>query len=246
MHGADSKSDASVVVVDMEIRKRECLFPCCVVWCPIPLVTWLLPPVGHLGICYSSGLVTDFLGPRFVHRGSLGFGAVCRYWRLDPSKVAERRRWKGGDGEGDGEGDYGIAAWDDGVRRAERFFNEGEDYNIFGNNCHQYAAHALNLMAYDGKKDWNTVHLAAAIVFRGKWTDPVAVAKTWGPFAFVVALSIAFEWYAVAGALGGLFVLAVAWFACYNWIIASPGDKVYATPLYRGARELEEVSPVVD
>lgn len=62
-------------------------FPCCVVWCPLPLITAIFPPIGHMGICYSNGFIVDFLGPRFVHRGSLGFGNVARYWRLDPSLV---------------------------------------------------------------------------------------------------------------------------------------------------------------
>ena len=36
---------------------------------------------------------------------------------------------------------------------------------LVGNNCHQYAAHAMNLMAYDKRRDWNMVHLAATMLF---------------------------------------------------------------------------------
>lgn len=28
------------------------------------LLAVVFPPIGHLGICYSNGLITDFLGPR--------------------------------------------------------------------------------------------------------------------------------------------------------------------------------------
>jgi hypothetical protein len=47
----------------------------------------------------------------------------------------------------------------------------GEDYNLFGNNCHQFSAHAMNLMAYDGRRDWNMIHLAAFVLLKGKWVD---------------------------------------------------------------------------
>ena len=30
-------------------------YPYCIVWCPIPCLTWLFPFIGHMGICMSSG-----------------------------------------------------------------------------------------------------------------------------------------------------------------------------------------------
>ena len=152
------------------VESRKNCFPMCVVWCPLPMITWLFPPIGHVGIAYSDGLITDFLGSRFIHRGSLGFGAVARYWRLDPGKVA--------DGAG------GAQTFDTCVRRAESLFNTCEYYNLFGNNCHQYAAHAMNLAGYQGKRDWNMVHVAANVLIKGRWVSPWAAAKTWGPSAW--------------------------------------------------------------
>lgn len=32
-------------------------FPFCIVWSPIPVLTWLLPFIGHLGIATSDGYV---------------------------------------------------------------------------------------------------------------------------------------------------------------------------------------------
>ena len=140
------------------VESRKNCFPMCVVWCPLPMITWLFPPIGHVGIAYSDGLITDFLGSRFIHRGSLGFGAVARYWRLDPGKVT--------DGAG------GAQTFDTCVRRAESLFNTCEYYNLFGNNCHQYAAHAMNLAGYQGKRDWNMVHVAANVLIKGRWVSP--------------------------------------------------------------------------
>ena len=35
-------------------------YPYCIVWTPIPVLTWLLPMVGHMGICKSNGVIYDF------------------------------------------------------------------------------------------------------------------------------------------------------------------------------------------
>ena len=32
-------------------------FPYCIVWTPIPLISWLLPFVGHMGVCSSKGTI---------------------------------------------------------------------------------------------------------------------------------------------------------------------------------------------
>ena len=53
-------------------------FPYSVVWVPIPLLSWLLPVVGHVGICSSDGTIYDFAGPRFVNTGTLSFGHPTR------------------------------------------------------------------------------------------------------------------------------------------------------------------------
>lgn len=42
-------------------------FPFSIVWTSLPLMTWLAPPVGHLGITMSEGLIHDFAGPYFIN-----------------------------------------------------------------------------------------------------------------------------------------------------------------------------------
>lgn len=41
-------------------------FPFCLVWGPLPVISWLLPWIGHLGIADAEGRVHDFAGPYFV------------------------------------------------------------------------------------------------------------------------------------------------------------------------------------
>ena len=52
-----------VGIVDVQ-RDR---FPFSIVWTPLPLLTWLFPFIGHLGIARSDGLVHDFAGPYYIH-----------------------------------------------------------------------------------------------------------------------------------------------------------------------------------
>lgn len=37
-------------------------YPFCIVWTPIPLLTWLFPFIGHMGIATSQGIIRDFAG----------------------------------------------------------------------------------------------------------------------------------------------------------------------------------------
>lgn len=45
--------------------------PRAVVWTALPLITWLLPLIGHVGITRAGGCTTDFSGPFTVTVGSL-------------------------------------------------------------------------------------------------------------------------------------------------------------------------------
>ena len=91
--------------------------PYALIWAPIPLITWLFPPIGHLGISDSRGVIHDFAGPYFINKGSsTGLGAPTRYVRLDPSKCEGK-------------------AWDDALAHADTMY-EGKMHNIVCQNCH--------------------------------------------------------------------------------------------------------------
>nr|XP_035972358.1 transmembrane protein 222 isoform X2 [Halichoerus grypus] len=76
-----SGSGSSAMDVD---RSR---FPYCVVWTPIPVLTWFFPIIGHMGICTSTGVIRDFAGPYFVSEDNMAFGKPAKYWKLDPAQV---------------------------------------------------------------------------------------------------------------------------------------------------------------
>ena len=70
-----------------QIDPRRARFPCCIVWTPIPFITWLVPFIGHIGICREDGVILDFAGPNFVSVDNFAFGAVTRYIQLNDDEV---------------------------------------------------------------------------------------------------------------------------------------------------------------
>lgn len=95
----------------IDIEKQ--LFPYCIVWTPIPFLTfvyinttfmistfvvvlcqrafrcfpfrWLLPFIGHMGIANSDGIIYDFAGPYTIGERKLAFGDPTKYWQLNPN-----------------------------------------------------------------------------------------------------------------------------------------------------------------
>lgn len=61
-------------------------FPFCLVWVPLPVVAWLVPFVGHVGICREDGVIIDFAGR--INIDNLAFGSAAKYvpLRLDQVK----------------------------------------------------------------------------------------------------------------------------------------------------------------
>ncbi|KAJ4731313.1 Protein RTE1 [Rhynchospora pubera] len=69
------------------IDPKRARFPCSIVWTPLTFITWLVPFIGHLGICREDGVILDFAGPYFVSVDNLAFGAVTRYIQINGDEV---------------------------------------------------------------------------------------------------------------------------------------------------------------
>lgn len=69
------------------IDPKNAKFPCCLVWNPFPVVSWLAPFIGHVGICREDGTVLDFSGSYCVNVDDFAFGPVARYLELDRRQV---------------------------------------------------------------------------------------------------------------------------------------------------------------
>ncbi|XP_073649730.1 transmembrane protein 222 isoform X4 [Tursiops truncatus] len=134
-------------VMDVE-RSR---FPYCVVWTPIPVLTWFFPIIGHMGICTSTGVIRDFAGPYFVSEDNMAFGKPAKYWKLDPAQVYAS----------------GPNAWDTAVHDASEEYKH-RMHSLCCDNCHSHVALALNLMRYNNSTNWNMVTLCFFCLLYGK------------------------------------------------------------------------------
>jgi len=145
-------------------------YPFCIVWTPIPVLTWFFPFIGHMGIAMSSGVIRDFAGPYFVSEDNMGFGRPTRYLILDPYIVQG-----------------GPVEWDESVSKASVVYGT-RMHNIFCDNCHSHVGMALGLMKYKNRLNWNMVILAFWMFFCGKYVGFTGFIKTWLPFCVIVVI----------------------------------------------------------
>ena len=141
-------------------------FPYAIVWTHLPPITWILPFIGHMGICDSRGVIYDFVGG--IGQGDMMLGPPCRYLRLDPSQARK-------------------GTWDAAVRRANDIY-EHRMHNICCDNCHSHVAVALEQMKYRAVSHWNMVVLCFWVFFTAPYTSFCAFLKQWAGFAVIVLL----------------------------------------------------------
>ncbi|KAB7508162.1 Transmembrane protein [Armadillidium nasatum] len=149
-------------------------YPCCIVWTPLPLITWFIPFIGHVGIATCSGVIRDFAGPYFVSEDNMAFGWPTKYWQLDPYKAHG-----------------GPTGWDKGVALASDEYKT-RMHNLFCDNCHSHVSMALNLMHYENSTSWNMVKLCFLLMLHSKYVSIGGFLKTWVPFLILAGGIAAF------------------------------------------------------
>lgn len=152
-------------------------YPFCIVWTPIPVLTWFFPFIGHMGIALSNGVIRDFAGPYFVSEDNMAFGRPTRYLILDPRKV-----------------NGGAMRWDEAVSKASVVYGT-RMHNLFCDNCHSHVGLALSQMEYNGSIRWNMIRLAAWMFFCGKFVRAPGLLKTFMPFLIIVVVCVLFGIY---------------------------------------------------
>jgi len=155
-------------MADGKIDVERHRYPYCIVWTPIPVITWLFPFIGHMGICMSSGVIRDFAGPYYVSEDNMAFGNPTKYWQLDPSKA-----------EG------GVSGWDNAVIQASEIYSK-RVHNLCCDNCHSHVATALEIMKYNNKSSYNMVGLCFMMLLKGKHVSFAGCLKTWVPAIFMI------------------------------------------------------------
>ncbi|ONK75737.1 uncharacterized protein A4U43_C03F20010 [Asparagus officinalis] len=195
-----------------QIDPGRARFPCCLVWTPLPLISWFIPFIGHVGICREDGVILDFAGPNFVCVDNFTFGAVARYIQLNKEKCY---KWTEHNE---------MMSWDDTLKKSMQEFQH-KNYGLFTCNCHSFVSNNLNQMIYDGHKKWNVVNLAVLMFFKGTWVSKASAARSLLPFVVVSCLGLLLGGLNFLVALVGFTLVLVGWFIigtyCFKSIIES-------------------------
>ncbi|CAF1641318.1 unnamed protein product [Adineta ricciae] len=160
------------------IDTKRVRYPHCIVWTPIPLLTWLFPFIGHMGIARTDGIIRDFAGPYYVSEDNMAFGLPTRYLQLDLNRVSSL-----------GSSNNLRNVWDKAVEQASDEYKK-RMHNLCCDNCHSHVAMALNTMGYDRKYSYNMVSLAFWMFFCGKYVNFGGLLRTWIPFLILASIVI--------------------------------------------------------
>ncbi|KAK9841552.1 hypothetical protein WJX74_007777 [Apatococcus lobatus] len=203
-------------------------FPYSIVWTPIPVLSWVAPFIGHVGICTSDGIIFDFAGPFFISVDNLAFGHPTRYSQLrpqhmqsvtcsppdSPSMAAAAGTHSAAHSlQDDGHSPEDVAeAWDDALQAAADVY-QTKDYQFMGNNCHCFVAYFLNSIQYKGSNRWGTVSIASHIFLQGHSVSAAGWAKSYLPFVLLLPISAVlgglialFLWLALLGSMTAYFM----------------------------------------
>ena len=160
---ATSKDDSR------EIRPAEARFPLCITWTHLPMLTWLIPSIGHTGICTSDGVIHDFAGPYYISIDDFAFGQTLKYLQLEISPEE-------------------IERYNECVASADRSYRK-RMHNICCDNCHSHVAKVLNNFKYKGRDNYTMVDVWWMLIIRGKYTSWLAVLYTYALYAIIFIVS---------------------------------------------------------
>uniref|UniRef100_A0A1J3DFM0 Protein REVERSION-TO-ETHYLENE SENSITIVITY1 n=1 Tax=Noccaea caerulescens TaxID=107243 RepID=A0A1J3DFM0_NOCCA len=207
-----------------EIDPKKSKFPCCIVWTPLPVVSWLAPFIGHVGLCREDGVILDFSGSNFITVDDFAFGPPARYLQLDRTKCCLPPNMGGHTCKyGFKHTEFGSAVtWDDALRASARSC-EHRTYNLFTCNCHSFVADCMNRLCYGGSMEWKMVNVAFLILVKGKWVSLSSVVRSFLPCAVVTCLGVLLVGWPFLIGLFSFSLLLVAWFIiatyCFNNIM---------------------------
>ena len=62
-------------------------------------------------------------------------------------------------------------------------------HNICCDNCHSHVAKCLNIMGYNGRKDYNMLTIGVWIFFKSSFVSPLSVLVQFGPFLVIITIA---------------------------------------------------------
>ena len=161
--------EKSNIIPKLKIDLERQRYPYCIVWTPIPCITWILPCIGHAGICTSEGVIHDFAGPYYVSVDNMAFGNPTKYIFLDIDQNEKER-------------------YDEAILSGKKDYKQ-QMYSFCCNNCHSFIARCLNKMNYKGKNNYTMVHVWWMLCIRSKFLNCGKFIKTYLGF-FILSIII--------------------------------------------------------
>lgn len=152
---------------DIDVNNNR--YPSCIVFGSLPLLTWLIPIIGHLGIADSSGKIHDFAGSYYVSIDDFMVGKVLRYYKLN---------------------DVDNNTLDNAIEKADSMYNK-QTHNLVTNNCHHHVATALQQINNNNK--YNNISMLQCwflITVYGKYPSFTAFIYQWLPFCVILTLAL--------------------------------------------------------
>ncbi|XP_065860071.1 protein RTE1-HOMOLOG [Euphorbia lathyris] len=197
------------------VDPKRARFPYCVVWTPLPVISWLIPFIGHIGICREDGVILDFAGPNFVCVDNFAFGAVARYIQinkeLDCSISLQHYAFSNEDQYNMNANGRDTLTWDAALRKSTQEFQH-HAYSLFTCNCHSFVANSLNRLGFHSG-GWNVVNLAALMFLKGQWVNTGSMVRSYLPFVLVCGVGL------ILGRLTFLSFLAFFNFLLVGWFL---------------------------
>ena len=178
---SSSSSPSSKSFSRPPIDKRRDRYPFSLVWGPLPLITWLIPFIGHMGICDSEGRVHDFAGPYTIGLDRF-MVPVTRILPIDVSSLPPPPP------SSSAASSDAASQWDDAIHTADAHFAETM-HNIACNNCHHHTAMAMRQLGL--QRSFGTqVQCAWQMLVRGHWKSTGAMLMTLGPFLVIATIIV--------------------------------------------------------
>ena len=157
---------SSDIATQKNIDLKSSHFPYCIVWTPIPVLTYIIPSIGHTGIGNSNGIIHDFASSFFVSVDDFAFGKPTKYIQLE---LTEQEKYD----------------WDRAILKGDNKYNM-EEHNIFVNNCHSHVAYVLNQLNYKGRNNYNMVSIWWMLITKGKYVNCCGFFKTYIGFLIII------------------------------------------------------------
>lgn len=165
-------------------------YPFCVVWTPIPVLSWLAPVAGHVGICDSQGRIYDFQHSFRVGCDRMLFGSPVKYWDISRRVVPSLRR-RAGDTDFDDAVECEAAAYDAALQEVAAHFARHQVYQWWSNNCYSFVAAVLNAQPGHGQRSrrYSALRVGAGLVLWGRYISLRHFIR--GHWEFLLVLEVA-------------------------------------------------------